>query len=79
VAVSFKFNDETAGFHKVRGISQLLEEVLDSSEGLYFTQIVMRNVHSFVRKILNEGTIWDINAPKRLKSFVKVSITEVGV
>lgn len=35
--------------------------------------------HSFVRKILNKETTWDINAPKRLQSFVKVGITEVGV
>jgi len=35
--------------------------------------------HSFIRKILNEGTTWDINAPKRLQSCVKVGITEVDM
>jgi len=35
--------------------------------------------HSFFGKILNKETTWDINAPKRVQSCVKVGITEVGV
>ena len=35
--------------------------------------------HSFVRKILNKETTWDINEPKRLQSYVKVDIIEGGV
>ena len=34
---------------------------------------------SFVRKILNEETACNINAPKRLQSCVKVCIADVGV
>jgi hypothetical protein len=35
--------------------------------------------HSFVRKILNKETTWDINVPKRLQCCVKVGFAEVGV